>query len=445
MVADEPHHVRGLRLLDAHAVHGAPGEHLTPEAVVLVRPLADVVEQPCEQQGLAVGLGLPGDAPGQLVGAAAQLGKLRDHLVAVHVHGVAVVDAALRQAPDPVPLRQGGGEGAPAFEGAEPGPALGARREQADEAFPGLARPLRDRLSIGAEREQTDERPGLAAVVAAGSEHGVQGEGDRAAALVEGPHQLHLGRRHGGMGGERLRHRDVVLHLEHVGIAAGDVVQLVAHPVQQFGGLGECPRLRGNLPGTGDRLDPADGGQVGESPGTVHEVGLEARAGIVGRGTPGAGHRAQAVEESFRGAAAPRHQVRLPVFEQGRVADEQAGVEEPQLGVEPSAGEAQRLLGGVDGVAEVQLGPPQLVGEGLGGIGGVAAPGVEDQQIEARCGGQLLAAVLAERDERAAVVRHEPLPQTGDRGVEGVGELPHDEGPGSPRRVACPDPFPLLL
>ena len=444
MVADEPHHLRGLRLLDAHTVHGTPGKHLAPEAVILVRPLADVVEQPCEQQGLAVGLGLPGDAPGQLVGAAAQLGKLRDHLVAVHVHGVAVVDAALRQAADPVPLRQRSREGTPAFEGAEPGPALRARREQADEALPGLARPLRGRPSIGAEREQADERPGLAAFVA-GTEHGVQGEGDRAAALVERPHQLHLRRRPGCVGDERLGHRDVVLHLEHVGVAAGDVVQLVAHPVQQLGGLGERPRLRRDLPGTGDRLDPADRCQVGESSGTVHEVGLETRAGIVGGGTPGAGHRAQVVEESLRGAAAPSHQLRLPVLEQGGVADEQAGVEEPQLGVEPGAGEAQRLLGGVDGVAEVQLGPPQLVGEGLGGIGGVAAPGVEDQQVEARCGGQLLAAVLAERDERAAVIRHEPLPQTGDRGVEGVGELPHDEGPGSPRRVACPDPFPLLL
>src|SRR5207245_4446134 len=115
----------------------------------------------------------------------------------------AVVDAALRQAADPIPLRQRGGEGTPAFEGAEPGPALRARREEADEALPGLARPLRDRLSIGAEREQADERPGLAAVVAA-TEQGVEGEGDRAAALVERPHQLHLRRRPGCMGGERL-------------------------------------------------------------------------------------------------------------------------------------------------------------------------------------------------------------------------------------------------
>jgi hypothetical protein len=247
------------------------------------------------------------------------------------------------------------------------------------------------------------------------------------------------------VGGEGLGHRDVVLHLEHVGVAAGDVVQLVAHPVQQLGGLGERPRLRGDLPGTGDRLDPADRGQVGKSPGTVHEVRLEARAGIVGGGTPGAGHRAQAVEESLRGAAAPRHQLRLPVFEQGGVADKEAGVEEPQLGVEPGAGEAQRLLGGVDGVAEIQLGAPQLVGEGLGGVGGVAAPGVEDQQVEARCGGHLLAAVLAECDERAAVVRNQSLPETDDRGVEGVGELPHDERPRGRRRVARPDVFSLQL
>ena len=41
---------------------------------------------------------------------------------------------------------EGGGERTPALQGTEPRPTLGAGGEQADEAFPGLARPPRRRV-----------------------------------------------------------------------------------------------------------------------------------------------------------------------------------------------------------------------------------------------------------------------------------------------------------